>query len=153
MGSPDDDKEAGGNEKPQHRVRTTRPFYLGVHEVTQTQYKAVMGNNPSFFSSTGGGKDKVVGQPTDQDPVENVSWLDAVVFCNKLSEKDGLKPNTCQFAEHLYSLKRILIRPVEAGFGMSREHSWGCGWQRLSQPGVERFAQAKKPQELSDDLW
>ena len=59
----------------------------------------------------------------------------------------------CQFAEHLYSSKRILIRPVEAGFGMSREHSWGCGWQRLSQPGVERFAQAKKPQELSDDLW
>ncbi len=92
MGSPDDDKEAGGNEKPQHRVRTTRPFYLGVHEVTQTQYKAVMGNNPSFFSSTGGGKDKVVGQPTDQDPVENVSWLDTVVFCNKLSEKEGLKP-------------------------------------------------------------
>jgi len=96
MGSPDDDKEAGGNEKPQHRVRTTRPFYLGVHEVTQTQYKAVMGNNPSFFSSTGGGKDKVVGQPTDQDPVENVSWLDAVVFCNKLSEKEGLKPNTVE---------------------------------------------------------
>jgi len=51
-----------------------------------------MGNNPSFFSSTGGGKDKVVGQPTDQDPVENVSWLDTVVFCNKLSEKEGLKP-------------------------------------------------------------
>jgi hypothetical protein len=59
----------------------------------------------------------------------------------------------CQFAEHLYSSKQILIRPVEAGFGMSREHSWGCGWQQLSQPGVERFAQAKKPQELSDDLW
>ena len=50
-------------------------------------------------------------------------------------------------------LERILIRPVEAGCGMSLEHSWGCGWQRLSQLGVERFAQAKKPQELPDDLW
>ncbi len=52
---------------------------------------------------------------------------------------------SCQFAEYLYRLKRILIRPVEAGCGMSLEHSWGCGWQRLSQLGVERFAQAKKP--------
>ena len=60
---------------------------------------------------------------------------------------------TCQFAEYLYRLERILIRLVEAGCGMSLEHSWGCGWQRLSQPGVECFAQAKKPQELPDDLW
>ena len=50
----------------------------------------------------------------------------------------------CQFAEHLHSSVRILIRPMEAGFGMSLEYSWGCDWQRLSQPGVERFAQAKK---------
>src|SRR3954464_14291829 len=47
--------------------------------------------------------------------------------------------DVCQFAEYLYRSERILIRPVEAGFGMSLEHSWGCGWQRLSQPGVERF--------------
>ena len=45
MGSPDDDKDAEGDEKPQHRVRITRPFYLGVYEVTQAQYEAVMGNN------------------------------------------------------------------------------------------------------------
>ncbi len=91
MGSPDNDSQAGGDEKPQHRVRITRPFYLAVHEVTQAQYEAVMGNNPSAFSSTGGGKDKAAGQSTDQNPVENVSWLDAVEFCNKLSEKEGLK--------------------------------------------------------------
>ena len=39
MGSPDDDKDAHDSEKPQHRVRITRPFYLGVHEVTQAQYR------------------------------------------------------------------------------------------------------------------
>ena len=49
MGSPDDDKDAENDEKPQHSVRITRPFYLGVYEVTQAQYKAVMGNNPSYF--------------------------------------------------------------------------------------------------------
>ena len=38
MGSPDSDKDAEDDEKPQHRVRITRPFYLGVYEVTQEQY-------------------------------------------------------------------------------------------------------------------
>jgi formylglycine-generating enzyme required for sulfatase activity len=92
MGSPDDDKEAGSDEKPQHRVRISKPFYLGVYELTQAQYEAVMGKNPSWFSVTGGGKDMVAGQPTGQHPVEQVSWLDAVTFCNKLSEREGLKP-------------------------------------------------------------
>ena len=80
------------NEKPQHRVRISKSFYLGVYEVTQAQYEAVMGNNPSYFSANGGGKDKVAGQSTDRYPVENVSWLDAVKFCNKLSEMEGRPP-------------------------------------------------------------
>ena len=48
-------------------------------EVTQKQWQIIMGNNPSNFEG-------------DDLPVENVSWIDAVVFCNKLSEKEGLKP-------------------------------------------------------------
>ncbi len=92
MGSPDDAIEAYNAEKPLHRVRITKPFYLGVTEVTQEQYVAVTGNNPSHFTATGGGKERVAGQSTDQFPVENVSWLDAIQFCNKLSEKEGKKP-------------------------------------------------------------
>ena len=46
MGSPDHDKEAYDDEKPQHKVRIS-PFYLGVTEVTQEQYKGVTGKNPS----------------------------------------------------------------------------------------------------------
>ena len=92
MGSPGDAIEAEKDEKPQHRVRITKPFYLGVSEVTQGQYEAVMGNNPSRFSANGGGKDRVAGQSTDQYPVEMVSWLDAVQFCNKLSEMERKKP-------------------------------------------------------------
>ena len=90
MGSPDDDKDAPANEKPQHRVRITSPFYLGVYEVTQAQYEAVMGNNPSSFSSTGAGETLCRGRSTGQHPVECVSWLDAVRFCNALSGKEGL---------------------------------------------------------------
>jgi formylglycine-generating enzyme required for sulfatase activity len=60
--------------------------------VTQGQYRAVAGNNPSHFSLTGDGKDKVAGRTTDQFSVERVSWLDAVRFCNTLSEKEGRTP-------------------------------------------------------------
>ncbi len=66
------------SEKPQHRVRITRPFYLGVHEVNQAEYLSVMGENPSFFSAKGRGQDRVAGRSTARYPVENVSWLDAV---------------------------------------------------------------------------
>ena len=89
MGSPDDGWHE--DETSATRVRITRPFYLGVYEVTQAQYEAVMGNNPSYFSATGEGKDRVAGQSTDQYPVETVSWLDAVKFCNKLERDGGTK--------------------------------------------------------------
>jgi formylglycine-generating enzyme required for sulfatase activity/predicted Ser/Thr protein kinase len=80
MGSPDDDKDALDDEKPRHSVRITRPFYLGVSEVTQGQYRAVTGKNPSSFKGP------------DELPVEQVSWLDAVAFCNELSRKENLAP-------------------------------------------------------------
>ena len=51
-----------------------------------------MGNNPSFFTANGRGKDRVPGQSTDRHPVEQVGWLDAVKFCNKLSEREGIAP-------------------------------------------------------------
>ena len=91
MGSPSDDAEAENDEKPAHRVRISA-FYMGTHEVTQAQYEAVTGINPSYFSSNGGGKSKVAGRPTDQYPVEYVTWLDAVRFCNALSARDGFAP-------------------------------------------------------------
>ena len=79
MGSPDSDKDAEDDEKPQHRVRITRPFYLGARG-DQGQYRAVTGENPSHFKGS------------DDLPVEKVSWNDAIAFCNKLSEREGLKP-------------------------------------------------------------
>ena len=90
MGSPD--PNATPNERPEHKVRISTPFYMGVTEVTQAQYEAVTGSNPSYFSPKGEGKDKVAGQPHGEYPVEQVSWLDSVLFCNGLSKKEGLAP-------------------------------------------------------------
>jgi hypothetical protein len=76
MGSPDSDKDAQGGEKPQHRVRITKPFYQGKYLVTQEQWEAVMGNNPSHFKGP-------------KNPVETVSWDNCQKFLEKLNEKVG----------------------------------------------------------------
>jgi serine/threonine protein kinase/Leucine-rich repeat (LRR) protein len=68
------------------------PFYLGVYKVTQEEYQRVTGTNPSAYSATGSKSDEVAGQDTRRYPVENVCWIDAAEFCNRLSEKEGLKP-------------------------------------------------------------
>ncbi len=75
MGSP----EGSGysSERPVRRVTLTE-FWMSQHEVTQGQYQAVMGRNPSVFN--------------DADfPVEYVRWIDAVEFCNRASEREGMQ--------------------------------------------------------------
>ena len=73
MGSPTTENERDVEELP-HEVTITKPFYLGVYEVTQKQYEKFMGKNPSFF------KQAVADLPADQ-----VRWVEAVEFCNRLS--------------------------------------------------------------------
>ncbi len=90
MGSPGPENRRP-DELP-HRVKITKPYYLGTHEVTQFEYKQVMQTKPSGFSINGGSRDKVAKVITDRYPVENVSWFDAVEFCNRLSQKDGFEP-------------------------------------------------------------
>jgi len=72
MGSPQTEEGRQDNES-QHRVRITKPFNMGVHEVTQAQCQKVMGTNLSLFKGA-------------DNPVNKVSWLEAVTFCRKLSE-------------------------------------------------------------------
>jgi formylglycine-generating enzyme required for sulfatase activity/serine/threonine protein kinase len=91
MGSPKSEKGRHGNEQ-QHRVRITKPFYLGVYEVTESEFEQVMGRNPSEFLNSGGNAEAATGVDTSRYPVDTVTWYDAVEFCNKLSEKEGLRP-------------------------------------------------------------
>ena len=65
------------DEKPPVTIIISKPFYISKYEITQQQYKAVMGNNPSEFKG-------------DDLPVEQVSWYDALDFCNALSKSEGL---------------------------------------------------------------
>jgi len=77
MGSPDDEPGRETNET-QHTVTISEPFYMQTTEVTQGQWNAVMGNNPSMHSSCG-----------EDCPVEKVSWDNAQAFILKLNELEG----------------------------------------------------------------
>jgi prepilin-type processing-associated H-X9-DG protein len=85
MGVPDEgNSEPPPPECPIHEVAMTRAFWLGQHEVTQAQYTAVTGTNPSQHLA--GTAD---AESTDDFPVENVTWYDAAEFCRLLSETAG----------------------------------------------------------------
>ena len=77
MGSPADEPGRYTGER-QHRVNLTEPFYLQTTEVTQRQWQALMGENPSVHKRCG-----------DSCPVEQISWEDAQRFIQKLNRKEG----------------------------------------------------------------
>jgi formylglycine-generating enzyme required for sulfatase activity len=90
MGSPPDEKGSEDNER-RHEVTISRDYHLGMHEVTQAQYKKIMGKNPSEFQGDAvakrhPGTNRVVKEVDSANyPVEQVSWDDAVEFCQRLS--------------------------------------------------------------------
>ena len=85
LGSPPKEEGRYDDEGPRRLIRFTRPFYLGVHPVTQGQYQAVMNSNPSAFSAKGEQAGLVEGIDTSRHPVERVNWNEAMAFCLALS--------------------------------------------------------------------
>ncbi len=115
MGSPAGEAMRSTHEGPQHSVRITQPFYMGVYEVTQAEYESVMGTNPSPFSKTGGRSSMVSGMDTGKFPVDRVSWDDAVEFCRKLSLKDGQTYRLPTEAEWEYACRANMTTPFHFG--------------------------------------
>lgn len=117
-------KQAGsGDDERQVKVTVSKPFYLGVYEVTQDEYLKVMGENNSFF------RKEVVGNVDSRRyPVEQVSWEEAVEFCKRLSEMDGEKKN-----------QRVYRLPTEAEWeyacraGTETAYHFGDKGDRLSE--------------------
>ncbi len=80
MGTPETEPERDADEQ-QHEVRLSKPYYLGVYEVTQAQYTKVMGENPSRFQ-----KDATGVEDTSNFPVDSLCWADAEKFCLALTD-------------------------------------------------------------------
>jgi uncharacterized protein (TIGR02996 family) len=85
MGSPESEKHRSDDET-RHPVEITQRFFLAIYPVTQEEYERVAGKNPSHFSKSGGGKEKVKNLDTSRFPVETVSHDDATAFCKLLAE-------------------------------------------------------------------
>jgi eukaryotic-like serine/threonine-protein kinase len=101
MGSPSGEKEEQNNEKPPHLVNVPA-FYMGKYPVTQSQYLVVMGKNPSHFQ--GGNL-----------PVENISWLEAREFCEKLSHSSSKAYRLPSEAEWEYACRAGTTTPFHFG--------------------------------------
>jgi len=112
MGSPDSERGRSSDEGPQHRVMLTQGFYLSVHQVTQAQWQAVMGSNPSYFEG-------------DTRPVETVSWKDCQKFCRKLGEREGKRYRLPTEAEWEYVCRA----------GTATEYCSGNGLKALRKVG------------------
>ncbi len=111
---------AASDERPTHRVRITRPFWLGASEVTQAAFLRVMGSNPSRFRLETH-DDGVTLQPeADRRPVESVSWLLALEFCRRLSALPGE-----QAAGRCYRLPREAEWEYACRAGTATP--WSCG--------------------------
>ena len=79
MGAHPNSTQAHEDEKPLHRVFITKKMEVCSYPVSQGLYEYIMGHNPSHYKGI-------------NRPVETVSWVDAILFCNRLSEREGLQP-------------------------------------------------------------
>ena len=111
-------------------VTFPEPYEIGTREVTQGEFRKIMGRNPSRFRPGNPELSQFKPEEIDQFPVECVTWFDAIEFCNKMSEADGLKP---------YYKLTVIIRDKTAeitagkvtairgtGYRLPRDAEWEC---------------------------
>ncbi len=101
MGAPNSELSRSDNEGPQHQV-TLAPFSMGKYPVTQAQYQTIMGNNPGKFKGA-------------NRPVEQVSWDEAMEFCDRLSQKLGQAYTLPSEAQWEYACRAGTITPFHLG--------------------------------------
>jgi formylglycine-generating enzyme required for sulfatase activity len=142
MGSPASEAGRDADEGPQRTVRITRPIAMGRTEVTQGEWRALMGNNPSRFPNCG-----------DDCPVENVNWNDAREFARRLSEKSGKRYRLPSEAEWEYACRAGGSEPYCGGSGVDAlawyDANSGSRTQRVAQKRPNAFGLY----DMSGNVW
>jgi formylglycine-generating enzyme required for sulfatase activity len=151
MGSPDTEKDSRSAEKPQHRVKVPS-FYMGRYPVTQSQYEALVGNNPSNFK----GKNL---------PVENVSLSDAQKFCQQLaalSQRNYCLPSESQWEyacragtnTPFYYGKTITTKAVNYNGNHTYDNGIVCKYQgKTSEVGSLGLANSFGLYDMHGNVW
>ena len=131
------------SEAPLHRVILTRPYYVGVYEVTQKEYALVMRGAPSHFSSSGAGAKLVSDFDTQQLPVESITWSEANDFCQKLGviERSAAPADPRGALANLRTISSYLL-PTEAE------------WEFACTAGTgTKFWSGDTPEDLQNVAW
>jgi len=113
MGSPDNEPNRDRDEGPRRTVTLGKGFFVGVTEVTQEQYEAVMEDNPSTFQGP-------------RNPVEEVSWEDAVAFCKELSRLSGRNFHLPTEAQWEYACRAGTQTIYHSGNSLEQLKQVGC---------------------------
>ena len=143
MGSPDNEKDRRSDEGPQREVTITKPFYMGVCPVTQEQFEAVMGTNPSKFKGV-------------SHPVSSVSWNDSVEFCKKLAQRTGRKVRLPTEAEWEYaccagSQSRFFFGDDDKSLG---DYGWySDNAARMTHPAGQKKSNAFGLYDMHGNVW
>jgi formylglycine-generating enzyme required for sulfatase activity len=134
------------DEKPLHNVTIAQPFAIGKTEVTQAQWQALMGNNPSYFAECG-----------DNCPVEQVSWNDVQNFIKKLNAKTGKQYRLPSEAEWEYAC-RAGKQQEYCGSDIADNVSWngnnsGSFMFKKTHPVAKKEANAFGLYDMSGNVW
>jgi formylglycine-generating enzyme required for sulfatase activity len=159
MGSPDSDKDAWSGEKPQHRVRITQPFYLGIHQVTRGQYRRFV--EATYYQIEAEKDGKVMWtstgfEQTEDHPVVNVSWNDASAFCEWLSQQEGQQYRLPTEAEWEYACRAKTT--TRFCFGDDEKLLVQYGWysgnsNKQTHPVGEKKANAFGLKDMHGNVW
>jgi formylglycine-generating enzyme required for sulfatase activity len=137
MGSPENEPGRRANEGPQRRV-SVRSFYMGKYEITQAQWRALMGGNPSRYKG-------------DDLPVETVSWDEAKDFCRKLSQMTGEEYRLPTEAEWEYACR---ARTTGAHAGDLNAIAWyGENSDRRTHPVGRKKPNAWGLYDMHGNVW
>jgi formylglycine-generating enzyme required for sulfatase activity len=142
MGSPETEPERNDDEGPQHLVTISRPFHMGVFPVTQREYEAVIGHNPSQF--------KLMARGGPSHPVESVSWYVAMEFCRRLSARyEEREAGRVYYlpteAEWEYACRALTLTPFAFGPSLSSWQANFNGQEPYGDAPLRPFRQQTTP--------